>query len=159
MTYLGVVVLNCDFLLTNSAPKLNSELRDFLLFALHAHDAKTEQSLLHVKAHLVVVGTHDTVETAESTSLHTDLLGLSCLANDLHDVVALALVVHVRAHKVDSVTECGNGSIAHIHILLLAPSTLNDGSQDGIGVGSQACTEIGVLGLANETDGGQGRLL
>jgi len=61
--------------------------------------------------------------------------------------------------QVNSITEGSNSGKADVHVRLLAPSTLDDGSEDRIGVRGQASTEIGVLGLANKSNSGEGRLL
>lgn len=151
MTDLGIVVLNSNLLLANSAPELDGQLCDILLLALHTHDAEAKESLLHVEAHLLVVCTHDTVQASERTSLHADLIGLGGLADHLHDIVALALVLHVGSHtietmlarvmtknsvewnlQVNGVAKGSNSGIANVHVRLLAPSTLNNGSKDGI---------------------------
>jgi hypothetical protein len=99
-TDLGIVILNSNLLLANSAPELDGQLGDILLLALHAHYAEAKESLLHVEAHLLVVCTHDTVQAAERASLDADLLGLCGLADDLHNVVALALILHVGSHAI-----------------------------------------------------------
>ncbi len=51
----------------------------------------TEQCLLHVKAHLIVVKPHDSHETLKGADLYLNRGVLGCLAHDLHDVVPLAL--------------------------------------------------------------------
>jgi hypothetical protein len=98
LTDLGIVILDSDLLLANSAPELDGQLCDILLLALHTHDAEAKESLLHVEAHLLIVCAHDTVQAAERTSLHADLVSLGGLADYLHDIVALALVLHVGSH-------------------------------------------------------------
>lgn len=61
--------------------------------------------------------------------------------------------------QVNSITEGSNSGKADVHVRLLAPSTLDDGSEDRIGVRGQARTEVGILGLANKSNSGEGRLL
>lgn len=51
----GIVILDGNFLLANGAPKLNGELGNVFLFALHTHNAQAKESLLHVETHLLIV--------------------------------------------------------------------------------------------------------
>jgi hypothetical protein len=95
-------------------------------------DGKAEEGLLHVKAHLVVVQTHDTVQTSVRALLDAVVVGLCGFADDLHDVVALALVVEIGPHKLDRVAECVDSGHADVVVGLLLPGTLDHGGQDGV---------------------------
>lgn len=155
----SIVILDRNFLFTDCAPEFNGKLGNILLLALHTHNAETKQSLLHVEAHLLVVRAHDTVETAKGTGLDTEIVGLGSLADNLHDVIPLTLILHVGPNKVDRITQSGHGGIPHVHVGLLATGTLDDGGEDGIRLGSQAFPELGVLGFADIPNGDQGGLL
>ena len=50
-----------------------------------------EQGAFHVVAHLVVVQGHDLHQALKGADLNVGVRVLSSLANDLHDVVSLAL--------------------------------------------------------------------
>ena len=98
---LRIVVLDADLLLTDGAPELDGKLGDILLVVLHALDSKAEKGLLHVEPHLLIVETHDAVQAAVCTLLDARLVGLSGLADNLHDVVALTLIFEVGADKLE----------------------------------------------------------
>ena len=158
-TYRRVIIFDSIFLLTDRAPEFDSKLRNILLLALHAHDTQSKQSLLHVEAHLIVVRAHDAVQATKCAGLDAEIIGLRRLTHDLHDVVALTLVLHVRPHEVNGVTESLDSGESNVHVLLFAPSTLDHGGQNSVGVCSQALPKLGILGLADETDGDQRGLL
>jgi hypothetical protein len=59
---------------------------------MHAkRGAYTEQGLLHVQSHLVIIQAHDLDETFKSPDLDKYIRVLGGLANDLHDVVTFTL--------------------------------------------------------------------
>lgn len=157
-TYLSIVVLYGDLFLADSAPKLDGKLSDILLLALHTLDGKTEKGLLHVEAHLVVIQTHDTVQAAIRTLLDAIVFGLCRLTDDLHDVVPLAFIFKVGAHKLNRVAEGRDGSVTHIVVGLFLAGTLNNGCEDSIRVVCKGFTELIIISVADETDGGQGCL-
>lgn len=157
--HLSVVVLDANLLLTDGAPKLDGELGNVLIGILHAQDGQAEQGLLHVEAHVVIVEGHDAVQAAVGALLYPRVLGLGGLADDLHDVVALALVLEVVADKLERVAQGGDGGQADLGVGLLLAGTLDDGGQDGVGVGDQGVAQGRVLALADEADGGEGGLL
>lgn len=65
----------------------------------------SEQCLLHVQVHFVVVETHDPDKTLKGADLYLRARVLSGLTDDLHDVVALALALKVLANKLERVVE------------------------------------------------------
>lgn len=84
---------------------------------------------------------------------------LGGLAHDLHDVVPLALVPEVVADELERVAKGRDGGEAHLEVLLLLARSLDDGGEDGVGVGDEASAQVGVLRLADVADGSQRRLL
>lgn len=126
-TYSKVIIFNCNLFLAHSAPKFDSELGNIFFLILHAHNSQTEQSLLHIEAHLFIVGTHDTVQASKSTGLNAGIVGLCSLADNLHNVIPLTLVLHVGTHEVDRITQSCQCSISNFHVRLLTSSTLDDG--------------------------------
>lgn len=94
-----VVIFYADFLLADRAPKLDSELRNILVFRLHTKNGEAKEGTLHVEAHVIVVETHDSVQATESTLLDARVGGLGSLAHDLHDVISLALMPEVVTNK------------------------------------------------------------
>ena len=159
LTHLSVVILDRDFLFADGAPKLDGQLADVFLFALHAHDGQAKEGLLHVELHLVIIEAHDPIEGSEGALLNATVVGLSGLADDLHDVIALALVLEVGPYKLQRIAQGGDGREAHVRARLFLSRSLDDGGQDGVGVLSQAISQVGIVRLTDEADRGQGRLL
>ncbi len=154
-----IVILDGNLLFTHGAPKLDSQLGHVLVGGLHAQDGQAEQGLHHVEAHVVVVQSHDPVQTAIGALLDARVIRLGGLADDLHDVVPLALMLEVVTDELERVAQRGDGGQAHVYARLLLPGSLHHGRQDGVGVANQARTELLVLALADEADCSQRRLL
>lgn len=51
-----------------------------------------KESTLHVELHVVIVQAHDANKALESADLNGNAAALSRLADDLHDIIALALM-------------------------------------------------------------------
>jgi hypothetical protein len=159
VTYLCVVVLDRDFFLADSAPKLDRKLSNIWLVALHALDSKAEQRLLHVEAHLVVVKTHYAVQASVRALLDAVVVGLCGFADDLHDVVSLAFIVEIGSHKLNRVAECVYGCHSDVVVGLLLAGALHDGRQDRVGMVAQRFPEVCIVGVADEANRGQRGLL
>ena len=136
-THLCIILLDVDLFLTDGAPELNGKLGNVLVLVLHAEDGEAEESLLHVESHVLVVEAHDTVETAKRALLYAGVFGLRSLADDLHDVIPLTLMLEVVADELEGVTKGGDGREAHFVVGLLLPGALNDSGQNGIGMSDQ----------------------
>src|SRR6267378_782826 len=95
-TYSSVILFDANLFLADGTPEFNGQLGDILLLVLHAHDREAEEGLLHVETHLIIVGAHDPIQTAKRPSLDPSIFGLSGFANDLHNVIPLAFVLHIR---------------------------------------------------------------
>ena len=65
----------------------------------------TKQSTFHVIAHLVVVQRHDLHQAFECANLDGGICVLCSLADDLHDVVPLALELKFLAREIKIVTK------------------------------------------------------
>ena len=155
---LRVVVFDADLLFTDGAPELDGKLGNILFVALHALNGEAKQSLLHVEPHLIVVQSHDTVQAAISTLLDSRIIGLCGFADDLHDVVALALILEVGPNKLEGVAKSGDGSNADVVVGLLFSCALNNCCEDGIRMLCEAVSKILVFSLADEADSSEGGL-
>lgn len=154
-----VVIFYTDLLLANSAPKLDGELCNILVFRLHTKNGEAKEGTLHVEAHVIVVETHDSVQATESTLLDARVGGLGSLAHDLHDIVAFSFVSKVVTDELERVAKGSDGSKSNFKVLLLLPCTLDYGCENSIGVADEACSKLGILGFTDVADRGQRRLL
>jgi hypothetical protein len=102
----------------------------------------TKESLLHVEAHLVVVELHNLDEALKGADDDRYALALGRLAHDLHDVVTLALALHVLAHELERVEEGVDGGVLDLGRGLLLARTLDDGRQDVVRLARQ---DLGLL--------------
>lgn len=154
-----VIILNADLFLTDRAPKLDSKFGNVLVIRLHAQDGESKEGTLHIEAHVIIVETHDAVQTAKGALLYAGIRSLSCLANHLHNVITFAFISEVVTDKLERVAEGSDSSEANLEVFLLLPRTLDNGCEDGVGMADEAGPELGVLGFANEADCGQRSLL
>lgn len=82
------------------------------------------------------------------------VVSLCGFADDLHDVVTLALVIKVGPDKLNRIAECVDGCDADIIVGLFLASALDDGRQDGIGVVPEGVPQVRIIGVANEANRG-----
>lgn len=122
-------------------------------------NGQTKERLFHVEAHLVVVERHDPIQAAPGALLDSRVVRLRSLADDLHNVVALAFVLKVCAHKLQRVAQGGDGSVPHVVVGLLFPCTLDDGGENCVGIRRKAAAKLQVVRLADVADCPQRRLL
>jgi hypothetical protein len=158
-TYLSIIILNSDFLLANCAPELNSQLRNIFLIALHAHNRKPKESLLHIEAHQIIVQRHDSVQAPKSPLLYPRIRSLCGLADNLHNIISLALILEVAIHKLQRVSKSINGCQTDLWIRLLFSGTLYDRSQNSIRVLNKTASQLRILRFANEPNSSQAALL
>lgn len=68
-------------------------------------------------------------------------------------------MLEVVGDKLERVAEGGDGREANLLVGLLLAGALDDGGEDGVGVGGEGGTEAGILSLADVTNRGERGLL
>jgi hypothetical protein len=106
--------------------------------------------LFHVQGHFLIIEAHDLYETFEGADLNCNGRILSCFANDLHDVISLALTFFmsvneaqwdsgwrgahiafkVLTNKLKRVEESMDGSQLDFSRRFILPGTMNNGCED-----------------------------
>jgi hypothetical protein len=90
----------------------------------------TKQSLLHVKAHLVVVQAHDPNQTLKGTDLNIDGGALGGFTDDLHNVIPLPIAFEIFSDELEGVEEGSDSGLLDLWRWLFLPCTMNDGSEN-----------------------------
>jgi len=102
----------------------------------------SKDSLLHVEGHLVVVELHDADQALESDNLDLNLFALGSFADNLHDIVALALTSKVLLDEFQRVVKGLDGCQTNFLAGFLLACSLNDSCENAVGLSRQ---NVGML--------------
>eukprot|EP00958_Prasinococcus_capsulatus_P030023 scaffold7851_cov323-Prasinococcus_capsulatus_cf.AAC.2 len=112
------VSVDLALLLAHTAPELKRLLPD--LGHILAYGSKGElEDVANVAGQLFVVRDSNRVEALKCNLANLHIGAHACLAHDLHDIVALHLVLEVRLRELQGVVECPSRRQAHSVVLLL----------------------------------------
>ena len=122
--------LQVGLLLANATPELDALQADVVVTGFHRGNAYREQRLAHVWLHELVVEVHDLDQILQRAHLDLRVLGLSGLAYDLHDVVALGVLAEVVARELERVEQGVAGGQSDMIAALLFAHAVHDRGQN-----------------------------
>jgi len=106
-----------------------------------------KEGTLHVELHVLVVQAHDADKTLERADLDGDGARLGGLADDLHDVVALALTLKVVRDELERVVEGVDSGGLDLGAGLLLACALDDGGENLVRARREELRLLRVSGL------------